>query len=87
MGRIRSWHKRALLDHGRPRVLRPREDDDGYVRVGFGYVHQLVALAWHGECPPGHEVDHDNRIRNDNRATNLQYLTHADNVAKRVYAT
>lgn len=63
-------------------VLRPAEDDDGYLRVtlsdgarrqAFG-VHVLVCLAWHGE-PKGRkkEVRHLNGRKADCRPGNLAW--------------
>lgn len=45
-------------------------------------VHKLVALAWHGQCPDGHEVDHANGDILDNRPENLEYVTHAENMRR-----
>jgi hypothetical protein len=38
-------------------------------------VHKLIAEAWYGPCPAGHEVDHQNQRRTDNRPANLEYVT------------
>lgn len=52
----------------------------GRVRYRTYFVHQVVALAFLGDCPEGYEVNHiDNDPRN-NRAANLEYLTHHDNM-------
>lgn len=45
------------------------------------YIHRLVLLAFEGECPPGHEVNHKNGDKSDNRVSNLEYVTHQVNVA------
>lgn len=37
-------------------------------------VHKLVALAWHGPRPDGYDIDHVNRVKTDNRPSNLQYI-------------
>ena len=42
-------------------------------------VHRLVAAAFLGPCPAGHEVDHVNGRRMDNRARNLRYVTRSEN--------
>lgn len=79
LGRVRSRR-------GTPRILATWTDPAGYVKVTLDkvgrYVHQLVAEAFIGPRPDGHEVDHKNRVRNDNRALNIQYLTHEQNMAK-----
>jgi hypothetical protein len=42
-------------------------------------VHRLVALAFLGPAPKGHEVNHKNGIKCDNRADNLEWVTHQQN--------
>lgn len=42
--------------------------------------HQLVLLAFVGECPDGMEVNHINGLKSDNRLSNLEYTTHSDNL-------
>jgi hypothetical protein len=71
------------------RILKPGANTDGYHFVGlYGdtkkqvLVHRLVAAAFLGPCPAGHEVDHHNDIRTDNRLANLKYLTHSENIRK-----
>jgi hypothetical protein len=49
-------------------------------------VHQVVALAFHGQPPEGRVVDHINTIKTDNRPENLEYVTNSENV-KRQYRT
>lgn len=48
-------------------------------------VHQLIALTFIGECPPGMEVLHgDGNVRTDNSRTNLRYGTRAENLRQSV---
>lgn len=56
-----------------------------YVDTGKGkrnevLVHDLVAEAFIGECPEGKEVNHKNGIKTDNTYTNLEYVTHPENI-------
>jgi hypothetical protein len=72
------------------RLLTPQLHPTGYVHIILvseegvrkqRTIHSIVADAFLGECPEGYEVDHKNDLRSDNRASNLQYLTHRDNCA------
>jgi hypothetical protein len=42
------------------------------------YVHQLVAEAFIGPCPPGHKLVHLNGDGLDNRRVNLTYVPESD---------
>jgi len=57
----------------------------GYPVVSLGRqkrhtVHSLVALAFIGPCPPGHEVNHKDGVKTNPRLTNLEYVTFKENV-------
>jgi hypothetical protein len=62
-------------------------NEDGYLQVrlnrdGRGVtclVHQLVAAAFHGPCPPGLEVCHSDGIKVHCAPSNLRYDTKAAN--------
>lgn len=44
-------------------------------------VHRLVASAWHSDSRfPGAEVNHKNGNKQDNRSSNLEWITHQENV-------
>jgi predicted XRE-type DNA-binding protein len=56
-------------------------------RVGVDHhkhVHQLVAEAFYGPCPPGQQVRHGPGGMLDNALANLSYGTAAENQADRV---
>lgn len=57
------------------------------VRLYFGdgdykhcKIHQLVALTFIGPRPVRHEVNHKNGVKKDNRATNLEWVLHQENM-------
>ncbi len=45
-------------------------------------IHRIVAECYLGSIPNGYEVDHIDSNPHNNHYTNLQYLTHEDNVKK-----
>jgi len=69
------------------RLLKPYYIGKGYKRIDIfsdgirkhKKIHQLVLEAFVGPRPNGCEVDHINRIRDDNRLENLRYCSRAEN--------
>lgn len=45
-------------------------------------VHRAVAMAFCERPAGATDVDHINNVKTDNRAVNLQWLSHKDNIAK-----
>lgn len=86
LGRLRRAKSRVKGDEGR--VLRPSVSRDGYLHMQLSVdgkridklIHILVAEAFYGPCPPGHQVNHRNGVKSDNRPINLQYVTPSRNV-------
>lgn len=88
LGRVRrcKWGRNTFIG----RILRPGSSN-GYPHVnlcnGSGSnkkhvaVHLLVAAAFIGPCPPEMEVNHRDNNPGNPRATNLEYLTHQQNMA------
>ncbi len=85
-GRVMS-HK-----HGKGRILKTGADKRGYPSVnlftnGVGKsrtVHTLVAEAFLGPRPtPRHEIDHKDENKENNRAGNLHWCTHGENLLHR----
>lgn len=76
MGNIKSLR-------GKTKILKPQVIHNGYQQVslvkdGKKYnrlVHRLVAIAWIDTDDKSKEVHHKNRIKTDNRADNLQWLS------------
>src|SRR5436190_19072600 len=68
--------------------LRPFWDRKGYGRIILcgsdgrkrtAGVHQAVAWAFIGACPPGKEVGHKDHDKRNNRPSNLEYVTPVEN--------
>lgn len=98
MGRVRSLDRFVTYIHprsGRPSrrfftgvVLNPPIGGNGrphvILRRRTRQVHRLVAEAFLGPVPEGMEVCHNNGDMLDNRAVNLRYGTHSENLRDRV---
>jgi HNH endonuclease/NUMOD4 motif len=73
----------------RPGQNRKLVNRDGYPEVTLSInnkaalykVHRLVAAAFIGAPPEGHEVNHINGIKHDNRSANLEWVTRRENTA------
>ncbi len=70
------------IRHGE-KILKGEINWAGYHRVAIRKqrfaVHQLVLRAFKGPAPAGHEPNHKNGKRADNRIGNLEYLTKSQN--------
>lgn len=69
--------------------IKQRLNNDGYYEITVGNnskrrkcgVHRLVALAFLPNPDNLPEVNHKNYVRTDNRAENLEWISHYDNIA------
>jgi HNH endonuclease len=69
------------------RVLATNVNTNGYVMVQLWsngknrgrLVHRLVAAAFIGPRPPGHDVNHKDAVKTHNGKDNLEYLSRGDN--------
>lgn len=85
LGRVKSLN--YLHNTGREQILKPNKiknnKKENYMRVTLGdktfLVHILVYKVFHGEIPEGLEVNHINKHKSDNRAVNLNLMTHDEN--------
>jgi hypothetical protein len=68
--------------------LKPHKNSMGYYRVVLylngkfarEFVHRLVLMTFRGPFPPGKETNHiDGNILN-NKLSNLEFVTHAENI-------
>lgn len=70
------------------RILKQHALNFGHLTVTFWtdgrrlphLVHRLVAAAFIGPCPEGKETHHKDGNPANNRADNLEYITHAENI-------
>ena len=73
------------------RFLKPNINSEGYFRVGLCKnnrmktfkIHRLICLHYLPNPEFKKEVDHINRIRNDNRLENLRWSTRSENSINR----
>lgn len=84
-GRIHTYDKH----HKKWTDRKYTKNHQGYYQVGIGvkykpYVHNVITMCYLGKKPEGHQTDHINSIRTDNRLENLQYITKIDNDRKRL---
>ena len=72
------------------RVLRPSPTSDGYPSVPLAggspgsrshMIHTLVARAFLGPRPEGHQINHIDGVKDNNRLDNLEYVTPKQNIA------
>lgn len=87
-GRVRSLNYKDRAGRQRSGKLLKTGSGKDYPLVGLRKdgitivrrVHQLVADAFLGPCPPEHEVGHKDHTRTNNHKDNLEYVTHLENM-------
>lgn len=70
-----------------PSLLSPKKDSRGYVKATVYRdrekltirIHSLVALAFLGERPEGHQINHIDGNKENNLSSNLEYVTPSRN--------
>lgn len=88
----------AVWSYRRQRYLKPTFNTSGYlfvaipiypeqIREGYKWaynyaVHRLVAVKYIGQCPYGLETSHKDGNKCNNHYTNLEYITHSENLRK-----
>lgn len=77
-GRIKS-----VCRNGVERILKPAKDKNGYAVVAIGRrqfkTHRIVAKYFCRKREITNEVNHKNGVKSDNRACNLEWVTHSGN--------
>ena len=93
LGRVKSLErfrkgKNGSLASVEEKILKSSMLNSAYYIIGlakqsiqkFYYVHRLVWEAFNGQIPEGYEVNHINEIKSDNRLSNLNLMTHRENI-------
>jgi len=70
------------------RILKPGITQDGYLRVCFfkngkathPLIHRVVFESFKHPIPADKEINHLNGVRDDNFLTNLECVTHSENI-------
>ena len=85
MGNIRSIRNNL--------ILKPYKTQKGYLKINLNvngttkkfFIHKLVIETFKANSENKPQVDHINRIRDDNRLNNLRYVTGKENMANSLY--
>ena len=89
LGRVKSLERIDARGHRlKEKILKPQMLNNGYYQVmlwkesiGKWYlVHRLVWEAFNGQIPEGLQVNHINEVKADNRLSNLNLMTHKENM-------
>lgn len=93
LGRVRYWKHEGVLYRGQqpvfvPSFVKPSVSNKGYERTSIPSngkmksmtIHRLVALAFIPNPLNKSQVNHKNRMKKDNRADNLEWMTARENV-------
>lgn len=93
---VSSWGRIRRIGAARGatpgRIRHATRGPDGYLRVSLSdhggridaTVHALVATAFLGPRPSGHEVNHIDSDKGNNHVANLEYVTRSANLLHRV---
>ena len=87
-GKVFVSNTGLVLTPRSPAPTRGQENNVGYRHIGMhsknvrfdAYVHRLVFEVFVGEIPDGLEIDHFNCDKSDNRLSNLQVVSHRENI-------
>lgn len=87
MGNVKSLPKMRGYIKSKEKIMKPFKNNNGYLLVSLSknnkqkhfQVHRLVASAFILNKDNKSQVDHINRIRDDNRVENLRWVTASEN--------
>jgi len=82
-GRIQYTQKSGKNQKGD--IVYGRLNHHGYPYISADRVHALIAAAFIGPRPKGKQINHKNGIKNDNRPSNLEYVTPQQNIWHSTY--
>ena len=80
----------AIFNIRRGRYLKPFYNTAGYLYISVEMndrryviaVHRIVAVKYIGQPPKGKETSHKDGSKQNNHYTNLEYLTHSENILR-----
>jgi hypothetical protein len=92
LGEVKSLHREVLGKDGKRKSIKSRimvnqKCSNGYLFVALSkegktkmkLIHRLVAIAFVKGFQDGKEVNHINEDKTDNKASNLEWITHQGN--------
>ena len=79
-----------IYSKNKNKLMKPFTDKDGYKRITLKtngkmqkfYIHRLVLEVFKGKNEFKNICNHINKIRNDNRLINLEWVTNKENTSK-----
>lgn len=88
-GGMEYWVSNKGRIKGTRKILKQRLNQDGYFVVTLGtdknrrvkFVHRIVGMVWIDGYQPGYEINHIDKNRTNNKVSNLEWMSHAENIA------